>query len=161
MTATIYGYAELDYWVIILLFSLNGLTFIITIFNLFYLHNTFPKIENRAWDSNYKKTMDNLVSNIEQDQYRQAIEKYFYFIAIIPLFVSFTCHYGARFPGESVWIFPGMNIIIAIAYLLFIRMMIISCGGWINVEAQLYPQKDECHSCKNKRIYTTQLVLIN
>ena len=145
---TIYGYTELERWVIMLLFSLNGITFIITVSNVWYLLKTLPKIENREWDSNNK-----VISNIEQDEYRRSIEKYFYFIAIIPLFVSFTCHYGARFPGESIWIFPGMNIIIAIAYLLFIRMMIISCDGWITIQHRFIQQQDRCASCQGRKIY--------
>ena len=59
----------------------------------------------------------------------------------------------ARYPHESIWIFPGMNIAIAIAYLLFIRMLIISCDGWQKIKCILINEKDECKSyipCYNK-----------
>eukprot|EP01084_Bolivina_argentea_P156346 272466_1 len=154
-TVTLYGYAALDKWVIILLFTLNSITALITFYNLWYLYKTLPKIEDRAWNSETHKTMENVVEIQEMEIciYRKSIEKYFYLITIIPLFVSIACHYGARFPAESVWIFPGMNITIAIAYLFFIRMMILSCDGWSNVENILTQQKDECNSMKHRPIY--------
>eukprot|EP01084_Bolivina_argentea_P278491 475787_1 len=142
---------HLPEWASNLLFILNGATAIITCFNVLYLRYKAPRIENRGWNSLTRRSVVSIggpeeFRSLHTYSYRKAIQKYFYLIAVIPLFVSITGHFGARFPHESIWIFPGMNIVIAIAYLLFIRMMVISCDGWYKVRAILVDKPDECKS---------------
>lgn len=142
---------HLPNWASDLLFILNGLTTIVTIFNLIYLRYRMPQIENRSWNVVTRKSITSISSEDEFKElntylYRKSIQKYFYLIAITPLFISICCHFGARYPHESIWIFPGMNIIIAFAYLLFIKMMIISCDGWLKIKSILFIENDECKS---------------
>ena len=151
LTASVPGDPHLSTWISDLLFILNILTFIVTIFNLIYLRYKVPNITNRSWNSVTRRSVISIASaeefrGLNTYFYRKAIEKYFYFISIIPLFVSISCHFGARYPHESIWIFPGMNIVIAIAYLLFIRMLIISCDGWEKIKCILINEEDECKS---------------
>lgn len=89
----------------------------------------------------------------KQSRYRSGIQKYFYVVSVIPCCVSYAGHYGARFPEEASWIFPGMNIAIGIGFLAFIRMMVMSCEGWSEIKKELIKKPDECESMKNRPIY--------
>lgn len=88
-----------------------------------------------------------------QSEYRSGIQKYFYVVSVIPCCVSYAGHYGARFPEEASWIFPGMNIAIGIGFLAFIRMMVMSCEGWQEIRKELIKKPDECESMKGRPIY--------
>ena len=141
-------------WVDDVLWALDIATGTITVFNVLFLRFRVPYVNQRAWDRRSKVTVsttlldedDPLLIHQQNTLNRKSIQKYFYLIAVIPLFVSICAHCGARFPHESIWIFPGMNIVIAIAYLLFIKMMIISCDGWSKMKCILSKEPDECRA---------------
>ena len=141
----------LSQWASNILWFFNGTTALITLLNVAYLRFKVPNVRKRAWNHRERKSIasiDNFAytQSLQRYQHRKSIEKYFYLIAVVPLFVSICSHFGARFPVESIWIFPGMNIAIGVAYLLFIRMMIVSCDGWHKVRALLRDEPDECKS---------------
>ena len=125
-------------WVTVIFWIMNISTFIITILNIFYLYKYLPN----------KKNEDN-----NTYIYRQSICKYYYIITIIPVLVSGVCHYGAIYPAVSIWIYPAMNIMVAISWILFLRVMVLSCDGWSNIEKILSEQQDECPSCLKRKCY--------
>ena len=64
---------------------------------------------------------------------RRAIQIFFYEITFVPLLVGIIGHYGAEFESQAIWIFPGMYIILAINYVVFISMMFRAAGKRDNV----------------------------
>eukprot|EP01083_Nonionella_stella_P016328 45625_1 len=184
--ATFFGDTALADWVKLLLWILNLFTTIITLFNLYYLKTTFPKVKDipskqsiedsisimshKLMDSNFEDIMD-MTHSLDiseahserrtrldsfmhrQSRNRSEIQKYFYVVSIIPCCVSYAGHYGARFPEDASWIFPGMNIAIGIGFLAFIRMMVKSCEGWHQIRKELIQNADECDSCKARPMY--------
>eukprot|EP01084_Bolivina_argentea_P086427 156213_1 len=189
--ATFYGDKALADWAKLLLWTLNGLTTIITICNVIYLRKTFPKVKDIPSKEILEDSMSNLghklvnknINDIidlteslslqnslmqeqnnsaviredsfirRQSRYRGGIQKYFYVVSVIPCCVSYAGHYGARFPEDASWIFPGMNIAIGIGFLAFIRMMVMSCEGWNEIKKELIIKPDECESCKTRPMY--------
>ena len=142
----------LNQWVVVLLFLLNALTVIVTIYKVYYLYTELPKAVNSTALSVQGVATRNPLDN-DLSVHRKSIERYFYLVAVIPMFVSFISHYGARFPQQSLYIYPAMTLFIGIAYLMFIKMMIISCDGLENLKNILRYQEDECMSCKDKKCY--------
>eukprot|EP01084_Bolivina_argentea_P014113 26386_1 len=148
-------------WVSILLFALNGVTGLITAFNLLYLYKKFPKVKNRGWNLRKQQTTKltsphallidqkessdtELMKDVRFN--RVTIQVYFYIVSSIPFGVSCICHLGVIYPLEAIWVFPAMNILIASAYLSFIQMMIMSCDGLKNLKKYLIEKPDECAS---------------
>ena len=53
------------------------------------------------------------------------------------MLVGAVGHYGAQFPPQALWIFPGMYIVLAINYVVFISMMFRAAGRLPNVTHHL------------------------
>ena len=143
-------------WVTVIFWIMNVSTFIITILNILYLYKYLPKMQQMVIERNNGQNEDNTSltkTNSETYIYRQSICKYYYIITIIPVLVSGVCHYGAIYPAVSIWIYPAMNIMVAISWILFLRVMILSCDGWANIEKILSEQQDECPSCLKRKCY--------
>ena len=83
---------------------------------------------------------------------------YFKIVPFIPLFISYVAFYGAIFPEQAIWILPFVNIVIGFIFLKYIKMLIISCDGWIVVRHYLEAKRDICcrtysdHSRPHRRI---------
>ena len=71
---------------------------------------------------------------------------YFKIVLLIPLFVSYVAFYCAIFPEQAIWILPFVNIVIGFVFLTYIKMLIISCDGWIVVRHYLETKRDICCS---------------
>eukprot|EP01084_Bolivina_argentea_P047316 87175_1 len=174
-TSYFYGEGDLAGWLVITLWSMNGITMIMTCINIFYLKKALPRVVERGWNQATEESLTISVhassshstsiqyfpngyvdptTELEQRRqfYRYRIQLYFYFITIIPLGVSAVSHWSARWPQAAIWIIPSMNIVIAFAFLAFMRMMIMSCEGWKEVSLLLRDQKDECKSCKKRKL---------
>eukprot|EP01084_Bolivina_argentea_P207768 354425_1 len=158
---TFYGDNALESWVKVLLYICNGITSFMTFCNVIYLRRTFRGVnaffENKSLDS--EQTMDfqrNIKSESafqQRSNFRHRIQRYFFIVSVIPLCVSICGHYGARFPEQALWIFPGMNIAIGIGFLSFLQIMIMSCEGWGEIKQELIKRPDECPSCRKRPIY--------
>ncbi len=76
-----------------------------------------------------------------QSDYRAGIQKHF---------LSYAGHYGALFPEDAAYIFPGMQTAIGIDFLAFIRMMVMSCEGWNEIKKEFIVLPE---SCKTRPMY--------
>eukprot|EP01084_Bolivina_argentea_P275010 468889_1 len=74
---------------------------------------------------------------------------YFKITPWTPLFIAYISFYGAIFPENAIWIIPFQNIVIGLYFLMYIKMLIISCDGWFIIQHYLEPEKDRCCLRKN------------
>ena len=161
----LYHDGSLDDWQTWTLTIINSLTFIITMINIIYLCKNMPK----AHHPHLQKANDNEAENEKKDEdhpsfihsssvptlhrqksiqsvllsvWRTQVIQYFYIIAIIPMLIAYPAHYGAQYPSKSIWIFPALDIIVTIAFLTFMRMLIISCDGIQVIQFYLESKED-------------------
>lgn len=106
---------------------LNSATLILTATNLYSLRRGFRKL------------------NIPQhDTERRRVIWFYYEITTVPLLVAGCGHYGAQFPKQAIWIFPGLQIFLAFNFFWFLGMMYKSAGGHDNVKWHLLRKEDRC-----------------
>ena len=82
------------------------------------------------------------IQSVLLSMWRTQVIQYFYIIAIVPMLIAFPAHYGAQFPSHSIWIFPALDIVVTIAFLTFMRMMVLSCDGMEVIQFYLESQED-------------------
>jgi len=118
--------------------------------------SSFPRLSQSSLNGGRRsvlRTESFIESHRGRSPHRGRIQKYFYIVSCIPCCVSYAGHYGARFPEDASWIFPGMNIAIGIGFLAFIRMMVMSCEGWQEIKRELLLKPDECASMRGRPLY--------
>ena len=107
---------------------LNCATLILTATNLYSLRRGFRKL----------KCVDTL------DAERRRVMLFYYEITMVPLLVAGCGHYGAQFPKQAIWIFPGLQIFLAFNFFWFCGMLYKSAGGHNNVKWHLKRREDRC-----------------
>eukprot|EP01083_Nonionella_stella_P270972 917839_1 len=152
ITRYIYQSRALHDWQTWTLVALNFTTLVITVINYVYLckkmpiaHHPMPKSPNPQLKDITSAPLLRRQSSIQSmllSGWRTRVIYYFYIMPAIPLLVSYVAHYGAQYPYHSIWIFPGLDIVVAIAFLSFMNMMIVSCDGMSVIRFYLEPRED-------------------
>jgi len=73
----------------------------------------------------------------------KALIRFYYGILLSPFFVSTVADLAADVPEYGSWIFACVQIFVAIYYVLFLSLMVVSSGGWLRLKALLKTRPDK------------------
>jgi len=99
---------------------------IITIFQLFMLRRGLIKRKKSVNDGPEMK----------------ALIRFYYGIILSPLLVSSIAGFAADFPEWGSWVYPIIQLVLAIYYVMFLSLLVVSSGGWLRLRSLLRYEPD-------------------
>jgi len=72
----------------------------------------------------------------------KALIRFYYGILLSPLFVATVADIAADFPEYGSWIYPAIQLIVALYFMMFLSLLIISSGGWPRLRSLLRNEPD-------------------
>jgi len=72
----------------------------------------------------------------------KALIRFYYGIILSPLFVSTVADIAADVPEYGSWIFSFVQLFVAMYYVMFLSLMVVSSGGWLRLRALLKNSDD-------------------
>ena len=89
------------------------------------------------------------------------VRRFFKSIILIPFAMSLICNAGAQYPTYAIWIITSFNLVLAIQFVLYLKMIVLSCDGWDTMKHILYNEEDACPTnprcfckcCKRENLY--------
>lgn len=73
----------------------------------------------------------------------KALIRFYYGILLSPLLVSTVADIAADFPEYGSWIYPGVQLIVALYFMMFLSLLIVSSGGWLRLRSLLRNEPDK------------------
>lgn len=72
----------------------------------------------------------------------KALIRFYYGILLSPLFVCTIADFAADLPEHGSWIFSFIQLVVAIYFVLFLSLTVVSSGGWLRLRALLKERPD-------------------
>merc|ERR1719397_430058 len=72
----------------------------------------------------------------------KALIRFYYGILLSPFFVCTIADFAADLPEHGSWIYAFVQLVVAIYFVLFLSLMVVSSGGWLRLRALLKESPD-------------------
>jgi len=73
----------------------------------------------------------------------KALIQFYYGILLSPLLVCTVADIAADFPAYGSWIYPAIQLIVALYFMMFLSLLIVSSGGWLRLRSVLRTEPDK------------------
>jgi len=73
----------------------------------------------------------------------KALIHFYYGILLSPLLVCTVADIAADFPAYGSWIYPAIQLVVALYFMMFLSLLIVSSGGWLRLRSILRTEPDK------------------
>lgn len=81
--------------------------------------------------------------SVEDGTDMKALIRFYYGILLSPFLVCTVADIAAEFPAYGSWIFPAVQLVVALYFMMFLSLLIVSSGGWHRLRSLLRNEPDK------------------